>query len=159
LKATETGGSFLKKTSIAFLMLVFSLLSGCSALEGATNTLTYATEVTEFANEATTFAKDTPALARQAVSDKEAATELESSLQVMKTNIEEFNELEPPEMAADLHQQVVTQNENAIKGIDLYLDNIKDGTLDPAVLENNEAFKSLAEIKNIVDQIRELVGQ
>ncbi|PSL41446.1 hypothetical protein B0H99_102129 [Planomicrobium soli] len=149
----------MKKTSIAFLILVISFLSGCSVIEGANNTLTYATEVTEFANEATIFAKDTPALAQQAVSNKEAATELEASLQVMKTNIEEFNELQPPEMAADLHQQVVTQNENAIKGIDLYLNNIKDGTLDPAVLENNEAFKSLGEIKNIVDQIRDLVGQ
>ncbi|TWT01618.1 hypothetical protein FQV28_15285 [Planomicrobium sp. CPCC 101079] len=140
-------------------MLIASFLGGCSALEGASNTLTYATEVTEFANEATIFAKDTPALAKQAVSDKEAAAELEASLQVMKTNIEEFNELEPPEMAADLHQQVVNQNNKALEGIDLYLNNIKDGTLDPAVLENNEAFKSLGEIKNIVDQIRELVGQ
>lgn len=140
-------------------MLAIFFLSGCSALEGATDTLTYATEVSEFANEATAFAQDTPALAKQAVSSKEAATELEASLQVMKTNIEEFNELEPPEMAANLHQQVVTQNENALKGIDFYLNNIKDGTLDPSALENNEAFQSLGDIKNIVDQIRELVGK
>ncbi|TWT25183.1 DUF6376 family protein [Planomicrobium sp. CPCC 101110] len=149
----------MKKTAIAFWVLIGAFLGGCSALEGASNTLTYATEVTEFANEATIFAKDTPALAKQAVSDKEAAAELEASLQVMKTNIEEFNELEPPEMAANLHQQVMNQNNKALDGIDLYLNNIKDGTLDPAVLENNEAFKSLGEIKNIVDQIRELVGQ
>jgi hypothetical protein len=149
----------MKKTAIAFFLLVVSFLSGCSALEGVNDTLTYATEATEFANEATTFAKETPALAKQAVNDKEAAKELEASLQVMKTNIEEFNELEPPEMADNLHQQVVNQNENAIKGIDLYLENIKDGTLDPSVLENNEAVQSLGEIKNIIDQIRELTGQ
>lgn len=149
----------MKKISIAFLMLAISLFSGCSALEGATNTLTYATEVSEFANEATAFAKDTPALAKQAVTDKEAAKELEANLQVMKTNIEEFNELEPPEMAAELHQQVENQNTKAIEGIDYYLTNIKDGTLDPKALENNEAFKSLSEIKNIIDQIRDLVGQ
>ncbi|MGI2328998.1 DUF6376 family protein [Planococcus sp. YIM B11945] len=146
----------MKKIHFVFFVLIVSVLSACSYLEDANNTLTYASEATEYANEATAFAKDTPALAKQAVTDKEAAKELEANLQVMKTNIEEFNKLEAPELAADLHQQVISQNERALKGIDLYLNNIKDGTLDPAVLENNESLQSLQEIGTIVDQIKQL---
>lgn len=148
----------MKKISIAFLMASGILLSGCSALEGVNNTLNYATEASEYANEASAFVKEVPDLAKRAVNDEQAARELETKLEEMKTNIEEFNELEAPEIGADLHQQVVNQNNRAIEGIDLYLNNMENGKLDSAVLDNTQAFKSLQEITSLIDQIKQLAN-
>lgn len=146
----------MKKISLAFLIASGMLLSGCSALEGVNNTLNYATEASEYANEATAFGKEVPDLAKRAVNDEQAAKELETKLEEMKTNIEEFNELEAPEIGADLHQQVVDQNNRAVEGIDLYLENIEGGKLNSEVLKNNQAFQSLQEITSIIEQIKNL---
>jgi hypothetical protein len=120
------------------------------------NTLTYANEATEYLNKAITFSNEVPSLAEQAVSDQQAAKELETNLEEMKKDIEEFNELQPPNMAADLFQQMVEQNNQVIEGIDLYLNNMEDGKLDPAIVENTEMFKSIQEIACIIEQIKQL---
>ena len=146
----------MKKRYITLLMAVGIFLSGCSALEGVNNTLNYATEASEYANEATAFGKEVPGLAKQAVNDEQAAKELETKLEEMKVNIEEFNGLEAPGIGADLHQQVVNQNNRAIEGIDLYLENIEGGKLNSEVLDNTETFKSLQEITSIIEQIKQL---
>ena len=146
----------MKKWLIAVSVVPFLLLGGCSALEGVNNTLTYVNEATDYVNEATAFANEIPALAEQAVSDQQAAQELETKLQEMKQDIEEFNGLQPPDMAADLHQQIVEQNNQVVQGIDLYLNNVEEGKLDPALLENTEIFQSIQEITSIIDQIKEL---
>lgn len=148
----------MKWKPLAVIIMFVSFLGACSSLEDVNNTLSYANKATEYANEAQTFAQETPSLARQAVSDEQAAQELEVSLEQMKQNIEEFNELQPPEVGANLHQRVVEQNNQAIKGIDLYLTNIENGKLDPAVLDNREAFQTLQEISGIVSQIKQLGG-
>lgn len=146
----------MKKWLIAFSAVPFLFLGGCSSLESVNNTLTYVNEATDYVNEASTFANEVPALAEQAVSDQQAAQELETKLQEMKQDIEEFNELQPPDMAADLHQQIVEQNNQIAQGIDLYLNNVEEGKLDPAVLENTEIFQSIQEITSIIDQIKQL---
>ncbi|MDQ0246082.1 TolA-binding protein [Bacillus fengqiuensis] len=146
----------MKKWLIAVSAVPFLLLGGCSSLEGVNNTLTYVNEATDYVNEASTFANEIPTLAEQAVSDQQAAQELETKLQEMKQDIEEFNGLQPPDMAADLHQQIVEQNNQVVQGIDLYLNNVEEGKLDPALLENTEIFQSIQEITSIIDQIKEL---
>lgn len=146
----------MKKRSLAVLMAVTMFLGGCSLLEDVNNTLTYADEATEYANEVDTFLNEVPSLTEQAVSDEQAAAELETRLEEMKQNAEGFNELEPPAMGSDLHQRVVEQNNRAIEGINVYLENIENGTLDPSVLENNQAFQSLRQTMDIIDQIQQL---
>lgn len=146
----------MKKWLMAFSAVPLLLLGGCSSLEGMNNTLTYVNEATDYVNEASTFANEIPALAEQAVNDQQAAQELETKLEVMKQDIEEFNELQPPDMAADLHQQIVEQNNQVVQGIDLYLNNVEEGKLDPALLENTEVFQSIQEITSIIDQIKQL---
>ncbi|WP_456273372.1 DUF6376 family protein [Bacillus sp. AK031] len=148
----------MKKTIIAFLMSLTVILSGCSMLEGINNTLDYAEKAADYANEVSAFANEVPQLAQQAVTDEQAAIELEKRLKDMKQEIEEFNELEEPAVGAELHQQVLEQNKQALKGIDAYLNNIENGKLDPAVIENTEVFQTLSEIANIIDQIQQLGG-
>lgn len=134
------------------------VLSGCSILEGFTNTLGYADKATEYANKVSTFVNEVPSLAEQATTDEQAAIELEEKLENMKQDITEFNELEEPSVGADLHQQVVEQNKQALKGIDAYLNNMEDGKLDSSVIENTEIFQALSDITNTIDQIKQLGG-
>jgi TolA-binding protein len=146
----------LKKLFFSLLLSFTVVLSGCSVLEGVNNTLDYAENATSYANEVSTFANEVPPLAQQAVSDEQAALELETRLEDMKRQIEEFNALEEPAVGADLHQQVVEQNEQALKGIDAFLANIENGKLDPSVIESTEVFQTLNDITNIINQIQQL---
>ncbi|ELK46608.1 DUF6376 family protein [Halobacillus sp. ACCC02827] len=145
----------MKKLSAA-LVGAIGVLGGCSMLEGVNNSLSYVNEATEYANEASSFAQEAPSLAEQAVQDPDAAGELETKLEEMKADIEEFNELDAPSVAEDLHQQVVSQNDKALEGIQVYLDNVENGTLDPSVIENTELFQTMSELSQIVDQIEEI---
>ncbi|MFC3039171.1 DUF6376 family protein [Virgibacillus xinjiangensis] len=146
----------MKTTAIAFLLSVTVFLGGCSMVEGINNTLDYADEATEYTNEVSTFVNEVPSLAEQAATDEQAAKELETRLEDMKQNIMEFNELEEPSIGADLHQEVVDRNEQALEGIDVYLNNMENGKLDPSVIENTEIFQALREITDTIDQIKQL---
>jgi hypothetical protein len=137
----------------AFIMIV---LSGCALLQEANNTLTYINEATDFLTEANQFAADAPDLARQAVQDNAAAMEFEETLQFFQQVVENFNRLTPPSVAEDLHQQIVNNNETVLSGINLYLDAIENGKLNPAILENTELFQTITELSGIVQQIKEL---
>jgi hypothetical protein len=146
----------MKKWLILIIVSFTVLLGGCSLLEDAKNTVTYINEATDYLNKATTFANEAPSLAQKAVSDPQAATELEELLNEMKQDINTFNKLQAPELAADLHQQIVNQNGIVTKGIDMYLNNFVDGKLDPAVLENTELYQTVGEISDIINQIKQL---
>jgi hypothetical protein len=146
----------MKKGFMILSTIFLVLLSGCSLLNEAKNTITYINEATDFLGKATTFGNEAPKLAQQAISDQQAAEELKTMLQNMKQDIEAFNELQAPDVATELHQQLVNQNNVIAKGIDTYLNNIKDGKLDPKVLENTEIFQTVQELSNIIDQIKQL---
>lgn len=146
----------MKKWIVLLLVSITVFLGGCSLLNDAKNTVIYINEATDFLNKATNFANEAPSLAQQAVSDPQAAEELEIMLKEMKQDIEAFNELQTPELAADLHQQIVDQNNIASQGIDMYLNNFVDGKLDPAVLKNTELYQTVEEISGIINQIKQL---
>ncbi|NHC40767.1 hypothetical protein G6549_12375 [Bacillus sp. MM2020_1] len=146
----------MKKKLLVLAAIIGLLLSGCSLLNDAKDTLTYANEAKDYLDKATAFANDAPSIAQQAVGDKQAATELKTMLQDMKQEISTFNKLQAPAIAVDLHQQLVDQNNKLTAGIDLYLKNYKNGMLDPSVLENTEIFQSVQEISSILDQIKQL---
>ena len=146
---------YMKNIVIIFATTIL-FLGGCSFLEDVNNTLNYVDEAREYGNEANDFADQAPTLAKQAINDEQALNEFENRLEEMKKDIKEFNELEAPEVGAELHQKIVDRNEQALDTIDQFLTNIEDGDLDPSMVENTEAFQTLAEINNIIDQINQL---
>ncbi|MBP3041648.1 hypothetical protein J9303_19590 [Bacillaceae bacterium Marseille-Q3522] len=139
-------------------MLLLVFLTACSFLDDAQNTLDYVNETTDYINTATAFAEEVPGLAEQAVTDQQAAEDLEARLTEMEESITAFSELQAPGVVEDLHQQLLDHNETIQSGIDLYQENIKDGKLDPAVLENTEIGQSIHDIQDIFNQIQE-IGQ
>ncbi|HYK73198.1 MAG TPA: DUF6376 family protein [Pseudoneobacillus sp.] len=146
----------MKKLLIVMMGLLLMVLGGCSLLNNAKDTITYVNKATDYLGKATEFANDAPSLAQQAVNDPKAAKEFEAKLKDMKQEIQIFNNLQAPELAEDLHLQIVNQNTVFAQGIDLYLDNMVDGKLDPAILENTQIFQAIQEISSITDQIKKL---
>lgn len=146
----------MKKKVLVLVAILTLLLSGCSLLNDAKDTLSYVNNAKDYLDKATAFANDAPSIAQQAVGDQQATAELKTMLQNMKQEIKAFNKIQAPDIAADLHQQIVDQNNKLVAGIDLYLKNIKNGLLDPSVLENTEIFQSVQEINGILDQIKQL---
>ncbi|MFJ7637725.1 DUF6376 family protein [Peribacillus sp. NPDC097225] len=140
------------------LMLCTSLilLTGCSLLGEVNSSLDYADTATGYVSTVKEFANEVPALSKDAVTDKEAMKTLENELQTMKTEIEEFNETEPPQIAEGIHDKIVSSNQQLQDGIDLYLKNMEDGTLDPAVLEDSEIMKTIDNITSLTNQIEKL---
>ncbi|MCC3357743.1 DUF6376 family protein [Bacillus sp. REN16] len=146
----------MKKRFLAFSLMGLIFLGACSILEDVNNTVTYVNEATDYVNEVSTFINEAPALAEQAVTDEQSMVDLETKLTEMQDDMVSFNSLEPPEMAADLHQQIVDYNQQAEEGINLYIENIENGQIDPALFENSEMFQTLQNVTNTIDQIKQL---
>ncbi|MGE6377922.1 DUF6376 family protein [Peribacillus muralis] len=144
------------KKMIAIALLSILTLSGCSLLGEVNSSLEYAGNATEYVNTVKEFANEVPALAQDAVTNTEARQSLEKELQQMKTNIEEFNAIEPPQIAETIHEKIVASNQQLSEGIELYLNNIEKGQLDPKVLEESEIMQTIDQITGLVDQIEKL---
>ncbi|MEH7238815.1 DUF6376 family protein [Bacillus sp. JJ1562] len=146
----------MKKRFLAFSLIGLLFLGACSVLDDVNNTLTYVNEATDYVNEVSTFVNEAPTLAEQAVTDEQALADLETMLTGMQDDMGTFNSLQPPGMAADLHQQIVDYNQQAEEGINVILDNIENGQIDPALFENSEVFQTLQNVTNTIDQIQQL---
>lgn len=145
----------MKKLISLFLVSIFVLLSGCSLLEDANDTINYIKETTNYIGEAKTFANEVPGLVDQAINEANVE-ELETSLVTMKEEIQKFKELTPPDIAADLHQQVEEHSLKLEEGINLYLENIKNGKIDPKLFENMQIVETINEMTSILDEIKNL---
>ncbi|EJS67815.1 hypothetical protein CON38_25485 [Bacillus cereus] len=144
---------------IKFILLVFIVsigLMGCSVVEEGKNSLNYAQKATDYVNEISAFANEAPALAEQAVNDKEARKELETKLNEIKQDIPAFNELTPPDVAKDLHQQIVGYNEKLNALIDTSMKKIEEGKIDVEQFKNSELMQTLDQVQDLKDKIQNL---
>ncbi|MBY0146294.1 DUF6376 family protein [Neobacillus niacini] len=149
----------MRKLLIVLSASILFFLGGCSFLNDAQDTISYINEATDYLTTATDFASDAPALAQQAISDIQAAEDLQNMLQQMQDSAQAFSEIQAPDIAAELHQQIIEQNSVITAEIETLLNNYKDGLLDPAILENTELFQSVQDITSIIDQIQQLSGE
>jgi TolA-binding protein len=145
----------MKKTILAVL-LSFSVLTGCSAVEDVTNGINYVPEATEYINEVQQFSKEIPSLAEKAVSDQNARVELEKAFKEMNTTIEEFNELSPPSVFEDIHNQVMEHNQTFQDGIDKYQTAVENGELTPDFLEKSGLLDDVKVYTDLLNDIKQL---
>jgi hypothetical protein len=143
------------KTLIA-LLLTFTVLSGCSAVNDVTNGINYVPAATEYINDVQQFSKDIPALAEKAVTDQDTRVKLEEALKDMNTDITEFNELTPPSVFEDVHNQVTEHNQNFQEGIDKYLSAVKNGELNPEFLEQSGLLDDISVYTDLLTEIKKL---
>jgi Family of unknown function (DUF6376) len=149
----------LKRWLTVFSASILLLLSGCSYLNTASDTLDYVKEATNYLARVDNFAAETPPLNKQVLDNQTGADELTAKLQQMKNDIQSFNTLDVPETVNGFHQEIIEQNNLLTQQIDLYLNDIKDGKLDPTTLENIELLQPVQEITFIIEQIQKLGAQ
>lgn len=135
------------------ITLVLLFLSGCSLVEEVNNSLDYTEQATTFVNEATQFAGTIPDLAQEAENNIDAKEQLTEQLENMKTQISEFNGLEAPAFAQNIHETIVGYNETLNGQIDEYRTQIENGITD---FKNTEMAQTLSKIQETMDQINNL---
>ncbi|AKE16342.1 DUF6376 family protein [Bacillus cereus] len=146
----------MKIKSILLVFIVSIGLMGCSIVEEGKNSIDYAQKATDYVNEISTFANDAPALAEKAVNDSEARKELETKLSEIKQDIPAFNELTPPDVAKDLHQQIVGYNEKLNTLIDTAMTKIEEGKVDVEQFKNSELMQTVDQVRDLKDKVQNL---
>ncbi|MED1372871.1 DUF6376 family protein [Bacillus paranthracis] len=146
----------MKIKSILLVFIVTIGLMGCSIVEEGKNSIDYAQKATDYVNEISAFANDAPALAEKAVNDSEARKELEAKLSEIKQDIPVFNELTPPDVAKDLHQQIVGYNEKLNTLIDTAMTKIEEGKVNVEEFKNSELMQTVDQVRDLKDKVQNL---
>ena len=144
----------MKIKSILLVFIVSIGLMGCSIVEEGKNSIDYAQKATDYVNEISAFANDAPALAEKAVNDSEARKELETKLSEIKQDIPAFNELTPPDVAKDIHQQIVGYNEKLNALIDTAMTKIEEGKVDVEQFKNSELMQTVDQVRDLKDKVQ-----
>ncbi|MFS0656095.1 DUF6376 family protein [Bacillus sp. 179-C3.3 HS] len=141
----------MKKYVMAFLFSGTLVLGGCSdVLEQVNDTTTYVTEANDYIAEIQQFTEEFPKLAEEAVQDVAKKTDLTKQLESLKAEIQSFNELTAPQIAEDLHGQIVEKNQMLSEEIQSYLEKLKTDNVDLATM--------LEDQQGLIQQLQQSVG-
>ncbi len=143
----------MKKIILIFFAFALVVLSGCSVLEEVNGTLNYATESTDYINDLQTFGEEASSLVKEAATNPEAKAELAEKITTLEGRIKEFNEMEAPSIAADLHASVIEKNDQILDAINTAMAN---GELSIEKLKDTEIFTTVNEMTELVEQIKQL---
>lgn len=138
---------------LLLISLVLGVLSGCSLVDSVNNSLDYTKEATTFINEASQFAESIPELAQQAATNTDAKETLTQELEAMKTRISEFNGIEAPAFAQNIHEQLVGLNDTLLTDINGYMDQIQNGVTD---FQNSNIVQTINKINETMDMLQNL---
>ncbi|PFK35366.1 hypothetical protein COI93_16775 [Bacillus cereus] len=147
----------MKLKKIILLMFLITIgLMGCSVVEEGKNSIDYAQKATDYVNEVSAFANEAPGLVEKAINDSAARKELEAKLGEIKKDIPAFNELTPPDVAKDIHQQIVGYNEKLSALIDTTMKKIEEGKMDVEQFKNSEFMKTVQQVQDLKDKVQNL---
>lgn len=138
---------------LLLISLVLGVLSGCSLVDSVNNSLDYTKEATTFINETSKFAESIPELAQQAATNTDAKETLTKELEAMKTRISEFNGIEAPAFAQNIHEQLVGLNDTLLTDINGYMDQIQNGVTD---FQNSNIVQTITKINETMDMLQNL---
>ena len=138
---------------IVCILIASIVLSGCSLISEVNQTLEYANEATAYLTELSQFAEEAPQLIQDTSTNPQAREELENSLNTLKQDMEQFNETEAPAIAQDIHEQLVSKNEQILSEIEKATEN---GELLIDQLENSAIFTTIHEMNELMSQLEQL---
>ncbi|MEI4803737.1 DUF6376 family protein [Bacillus sp. NPDC077411] len=145
----------IKKALLFMCMLVIGL-TGCSMIEEGKNSINYAQKAIDYVNEVSTFANEAPGLVEKAINDGAARKELETRLREIQKDIPAFNELTPPDVAKDMHQQIVGYNEKLNELIDTTMKKVEEGKMDVEQFKNSDLMQTIQQVQDLKDKIQNL---
>lgn len=143
----------IKRSVTALLLSVMLLTAGCGIIEEAGQTLNFATETTDYLQSLTDFGQEMNALAEQAVTDLDARTDLKERLLALKEQVINYEGLQVPDYAKDLHQSIVEYNATLQQGLDQALTNLEQGR---AVFDSTGIPDTIRKINELLNQINQL---
>lgn len=144
------------KKSLLCLFLIVISVTGCSIVEEGKNSIDYAQQAIDYVNEVSAFANDAPALVEKAINDSSARKELEDRMQEIQKESLAFNELTPPDVAKDLHEQMVGYNEKLNSLIDTTTKKIEEGKMTVEQFENSELMQTIQDLRDLKDKVQNL---
>ncbi|PEA84347.1 hypothetical protein COL60_18960 [Bacillus pseudomycoides] len=145
----------LKKTILLVFLITIGLM-GCSMIEEGKNSIDYAQKATDYVNKVSAFANEALGLVEKAINDSAARKELETKLGDIQKDIPVFNELTPPDVAKDIHQQIVGYNEKLNALIDTTMKKIEEGKMDVEQFKNSELLKTVQQFQDLKDKVQNL---
>lgn len=143
----------MRKSIILLFIISSMMLSACSLIEKANNSLDYVNQATAFINKLTQFAEKAPQLMTDAATNPQAKQELQDSLTGLVKDIEQFNQLPAPAFAKELHQQLIEQNQSLLQQINQVVQN---GHLALDKLQNSQILTTINEIAGLINRIKSL---
>ncbi|NBJ69856.1 MULTISPECIES: DUF6376 family protein [Clostridia] len=134
----------MKKIILSMLCFLVLLLSGCSILEEASDSLNYLDEATTYLNDLNNFIEEAASLEKD---------QLMTRLENLETTITDFINLDPPEAAEDIHQELRNQSE-------LLLDEtyrlMEQGELTFEQVKDTDIYQTIENIHSLQNQIEQL---
>lgn len=144
------------KYRIIILMLVASLLSGCTLIDKANQSLNYVSEASTYVNEVSTFAEQLPTMAQEALTNSATLDQFTSSFKQMKQDITQFNQLDAPAFAQDVHDKLTQYNEVFLQEINTYITQLSNGTINLETIVQSKMIQTMKEITALLDQLQQL---
>lgn len=144
------------KTYMLMLIMLVGLLSGCSALDQVNQSVNYVSEVTSYINSTSNLSQSLPDLTQQALTDPQAREQLSQELANTQSQINAFNQLEPPAFAKDLHQQLSSYSATLGTEVNSLIDQVQAGKLTVADLNHSQIFQTVDQINGLLNQFQQL---
>ncbi|WP_077296995.1 DUF6376 family protein [Virgibacillus pantothenticus] len=134
----------MKKVILSMLCFSFLLLSGCSILEEASNSLNYVDEATTYLNDLNNFIEEASSLEED---------QLMTRLENLQTTITDFINLDPPKVAEDIHQELRSKSEPLLDEMNRLID---QGELTFEQVKDTEIYQTIENINSLQNQIEQL---
>ncbi|MBB3128708.1 ABC-type Fe3+-hydroxamate transport system substrate-binding protein [Paenibacillus rhizosphaerae] len=142
-----------KLMMILLLVLSTMTLSACSFFQEANNSLQYADQTKEHLNNLAVFAEQAPQKIQDAATNPETKQQLEDQLTALKKEIEQYNLIDAPAIAKDLHQQLVEKNQMLLDEINQVL---ASGNVALDQLQNSPIISTISDITSLMNRIENL---
>ncbi|MFD0669853.1 DUF6376 family protein [Cohnella sp. GCM10027633] len=143
----------MRKMMMLVLVLSTMTLSACSLFQETNNSLQYADQATEHLNNLADFAAQAPQQIKEAATNPETKQELNDRLMALKNEIAQFNLIDAPGYAKDLHRQIVEKNQVLLDEINQAL---AGGNLALDQLQNSPIISTITDVTSFMNRIENL---
>jgi PBP1b-binding outer membrane lipoprotein LpoB len=138
---------------IFIFLVTIMLLTGCSLFNEVNDSVNYVDEATNYIQTLTEFGNEAPQLIQAAATNTPAYDELLVQLTSLKEEVTNFITIDPPQVAVDIHQQLVTSSEKILNTIN---NTVQDGELMLDRLTNSEILQTITNVSNLMNRIENL---
>ncbi|RED59370.1 DUF6376 family protein [Cohnella lupini] len=146
------------KIKLALLLVAVTIVTGCSVVEQIDRTVNYTSEAATYVDRTAEFARKLPDMAQQTANDLEVKEKLVAEMEAMKQRVADFNGLEAPDIAADVHAKLQSYNATLRQEIDQVLNSLLDNIPAVQAIKDSQIIQTLTDITSLTGQIDKLGG-